>query len=78
MGKIFGISNLPVSTIESALRIQNSVPKPMVKDLAASRKAAAKFIPVANPKKAEKSSLSLKLYNNIERIMSRFSKTKKG
>lgn len=35
MGKIFGISNLPVTTIESVLSTKSIVPKPVVRTIKA-------------------------------------------
>jgi hypothetical protein len=78
MGKIFGISNLPVSTIESALKVQDTVPKPIVRTVATKQNLADCFTPVACTKKAEKSNPFLKMRNGIGRLMSHFSKAKKG
>lgn len=44
MGKIFGISDNPVSTIESALRGQHSVEPPFPREIVKSNIPADKFV----------------------------------
>jgi hypothetical protein len=78
MGKIFGISDLPVSTIESALRTQTTVPKPIVRNVFPRQNTTDYFERVKAVKKAENSKSFLKMRNGIGRLMSHFSKAKKG
>ena len=73
MGKIFGISNNPVSTIESAL--QGTVYKP-IKRQATLIKSGVDYIPT-NEFKTNKKSISnciIKMRNGFGKLMKHFSK----
>lgn len=73
MGKIFGISNNPVSTIESAIKTMRIEPpkaselKPVLKD------SSDKFVSVERQKS---SNAFVKMRNGIGRLMSHFSHPK--
>ena len=74
MGKIFGISNNPVSTIESALKTMRVEP-PKVEPKTIIRNPADKFVPV---EKQKESNAFVKMRNGIGRLMSHFSHPKKA
>lgn len=74
MGKIFGISNNPVSTIESALRpLVLKGPKEQVKVIKPYT-TSDKFV---SKEKINNSNAFIKMRNGIGRLMSHFSKSKK-
>ncbi len=76
MGKIFGLSDLPISTIESALKGMHSVEPPVrqvqkVKFSQNETKVTLSSVP------AKKANPFVKMRNGIGRLMSHFSKAKK-
>ncbi len=74
MGKIFGICDLPVSTIHSALNpVVMKRPKQVVTNL--QNNNADTFVV---KEKIEKSNFFVKMRNGIGRLMPHFSKTKKS
>lgn len=73
MGKIFGISDNPVSTIGSALKpMELDVPK-HVKEVIRNVDSTDKFI---SKEKLNKPNAFIKMRNGIGRLMSHFSKSK--
>lgn len=75
MGKIFGICDNPVSTIESSLRVLDSVPyNPNPIKIARPINTKDTFVSAERP---SKSNPFVKMRNGIGKLMSHFSKTKK-
>lgn len=75
MGKIFGISDNPVSTIESALRGMDSVPLPK-SYVVCQPKIANESDMFVTKKNDVKSNAFIKMRNGFGRLMSHFSKSK--
>lgn len=74
MGKIFGISNNPVSTIETALKpLRIEAPKIYPKTLPKNENKVDKFVSV---EKIPDSNAFVKMRNGIGRLMSHFSQAK--
>ena len=76
MGKIFGISDLPVSTIESALKGMYHVDPPPEVRLPRVKPVQNKTI-VEISKPAPKSNAFIKMRNGFGKLMAHFSKAKK-
>ena len=76
MGKIFGISDLPVSTIESALKGMYHVDPPPAAKLPRVKPVQNQTI-VDLPKIDKKSNAFVKMRNGFGKLMSHFSKSKK-
>ena len=75
MGKIFGISDLPVSTIESALKGMYHVdPPPGVKIPRVKPTQNETIVDI--PKVTKKSNAFVKMRNGFGKLMSHFSKVK--
>ncbi len=73
MGKIFGISDNPVSTIESALRpLTYKKPNDYGKVINTCTTTSDKFV---SKEKTNKANAFIKMRNGIGRLMSHFSKT---
>ena len=68
MGRIFGISDNPVTTIESSLRILNEVPKPPVRIIKRTN-VPDQFVP--SSRKAQLNPF-IKMRNGIGRLMKHF------
>ncbi len=75
MGKIFGISDNPVSTIESAIRpLTYKKPVVSVKPVNTFTTQSDKFV---SKERSEKPNAFVKMRNGIGRLMSHFSKHNK-
>lgn len=75
MGKIFGISDLPVSTIESAL--EGRVYKPVKRVARAVKAGFSESVDTfVSKNKKEVSNPIIKMRNGIGKLMSHFSKSK--
>ncbi len=75
MGKIFGISDNPVSTIESALRpLAYKKPVDYGKTINTFTTTSDKFV---SKEKTSKANAFVKMRNGIGRLMSHFSKVSK-
>lgn len=76
MGKIFGISDNPVSTIESALKPLTSVsPKRYSQPIAKNTDLTDKFVSI---EKQNKPNAIVKMRNGFGKLMSHFSHPKKN
>lgn len=75
MGKIFGICDNPVSTIESSLKVLDSVPNNPYPVQQITRQLSTKDTFVSAERKI-KSNPFVKMRNGIGKLMSHFSKTK--
>lgn len=75
MGKIFGICDNPVTTIESSLRVLDSVPRPKVSVIPSVKPVNKKDLFVT-AKRKEVSNPFIKMRNGIGKLMSHFKKVK--
>ena len=76
MGKIFGISDLPVSTITTPF--ENIMPRPQVRKLSQAERRLLKVTPKDSTQKLsniKKSKMFIKMRNGFGKLMKHFSKS---
>ena len=71
MGKIFGISNLPISTLDSTLKYSNEIKSPNFKVINTIKN---KNINAKKTNKTQTSNFFIKMRNGFGKLMSHFSK----
>lgn len=71
MGKIFGISNLPVSTLDSTLKYSNEIKPPNFKVINTIKN---KNINAKKTNNTQTSNFFIKMRNGFGKLMSHFSK----
>ena len=71
MGKIFGISNLPISTLDSTLKYSNEIKSPNLKVINTIKN---KNINAKKTNNTQTSNFFIKMRNGFGKLMSHFSK----